>query len=80
MLKEAGFKTVEAIKIMTSNGAKILSNSEIGTVEKGKKANFLVIEGAIEKDIRNIELVFKNGYGYDPKLILKELKGKFGAE
>lgn len=80
LLKEAGFKTEEVIKIMTSNGAKVLSNSEIGTVEKGKKADFVVIEGNIEKDIRNVELVFKNGYGYDPKLILREMKGKFGIE
>lgn len=78
LLKEAGFTTEEALKIMTSNGAKILSNPEIGTVEKGKKANFIVIEGNIEKNIRNVEIVFKDGYGYDPKLILEDLNGKFG--
>lgn len=80
LLKEAGFTTKEVVKIMTSNGAKVLSNSEIGTIEKGKKANFVVINGNIEKNIRKVDLVFKNGYGYDPNLILQELNGKFGVE
>jgi len=80
LLKEAGFTTEEVLKIMTSNGAKVLSNSEIGSIEKGKKADFVVIIGNIDKSIRNVELVFKDGYGYDPKLILQEVKGKFGIE
>ena len=80
LLREAGFKTEEAIKIMTSNGAEILSKSKIGSIEKDKKADFVIINGNIEKNIRNVELVFKDGYGYDPKLILDELEGKFGEE
>jgi len=80
LLTEAGFTTEEVLKIMTSNGAKVLSNSEIGSIEKGKKADFVVIVGNIDKSIRNVELVFKDGYGYDPKLILQEIKGKFGVE
>lgn len=78
LLKEAGFTSEEAIKIMTSNGAEVLSNSEIGVIENGKKADFVVINGDIKENIRNVELVFKDGYGYDPKLILEELNGKFG--
>lgn len=80
LLKESGFTTEEVIKIMTSNGAKVLSDSEIGSIEIGKKANFAVIKGEIKDNIRNIEIVFKDGYGYDPNLILKELNGKFGIE
>lgn len=80
LLKEAGFTTEEALKVMTSNGAKVLSNPETGTIEKDKKADFVIIEGNIEKNIRNVELVFKDGYGYDPKLILEEMEGKFGEE
>ena len=80
LLREAGFKTEEAIKIMTSNGAETLSNSKIGSIEKDKTADFVIINGNIEKNIRNVELVFKDGYGYDPKLILDELEGKFGEE
>lgn len=78
LLREAGFTTEETIKIMTGNGAKILSNPEIGTIEKGKRADFVVISGNINQNIRNVELVFKNGYGYDPKLLLADMNGKFG--
>ena len=78
LLKEAGFTSEEAIKIMTSNGAEVLSNSKIGIIENGKKADFVVINGDIKENIRNVELVFKDGYGYDPKLILEELNAKFG--
>ncbi|MBK6265344.1 amidohydrolase family protein [Marivirga sp. S37H4] len=80
LLKEAGFTTEEALKIMTSNGAKVLSNTEIGSIEKGKKADFMIIDGNVENHIRKIELVFKDGYGYDPQLILKDVKGQFGVE
>lgn len=80
LLKEAGFTTEEAVKIMTGNGAKVLSNSQIGTIEKGKKADFVVVEGNIEENIRNVELVFKDGYGYDPNLLLKGTEGKFGLD
>ncbi len=80
LLKEAGFTNEETLKIMTSNGAKVLSDSEIGTIEKNKKADFIVIKGTIEKGIRNIDFVFKDGYGYDPRLIVEELNGKFGIE
>lgn len=80
LFKEAGFTTEEALKIMTNNGAKVLSNSKIGTIEKGKKADFVVIDGSIEKNMRKVTLVFKDGYGYDSNLILKELNGKFGIE
>lgn len=80
LLKEAGFTTEEAIKILTSNGAKALSDNEIGSIGKGKRADFVVIAGNINDSIRNVETVFKNGYGYDPNLILGELAGRFPAE
>ncbi|MCQ0110951.1 amidohydrolase family protein [Zhouia amylolytica] len=80
LLKEAGFNNQEALKIMTGNGAKVLSNSAIGTIDIGKKANFVILKGPIENSIRHVELVFKNGFGYDPLSILTELKGKFIEE
>ncbi|MFH6605089.1 amidohydrolase family protein [Maribacter algicola] len=77
LLKEAGFTNQEALKVMTTNGAKVLSNRNIGSIVVGKKADFVVIDGQIENSIRNVALVFKDGYGYDPKLILEDIKGKF---
>lgn len=80
LLKETGFSTEEAIKIMTNNGAKVLEDSEIGLIKTGKKANFVVLNGNIKDSIKNVETVFKDGYGYDPKLILQGMDGKFGIE
>ncbi len=80
LLKEAGFTNQEALKVMTANGAKVLSNPDIGSIEVGKKADFVVIDGQIENSIRNAALVFKDGYGYNPKLILEDIKGKFVTE
>ena len=80
LLREAGFNTEQAIKIMTANGAKALSDSQIGSIESGKKADFVIIDGDINDSIRNVETVFKDGLGYDPNQILKELNGKFMVE
>ncbi len=80
LLREAGFTKQEALKIMTSNGAQVLDNPDIGTIEKGKKADFVILEGSLENSIRNIEYVFKDGYGYDPQQILSTVKDKFGLE
>lgn len=65
---------------MTSNGAKAIEDFEIGLIETGKKANFVVIKGDLKDSIKNVETVFKNGYGYNPNLILQEMNGKFGVE
>ena len=43
---EAGFAPAEAVKIMTANGARILGvDRRLGTVEKGKMADLVVLKG-----------------------------------
>ena len=79
----AGFKPEEAIKVMTSNGAKLLGRNDIGPIEKGKKANLVILTGDLEKDdsvIRKVEVVFKNGIGYDPVKLIKAVEGNVGSE
>src|SRR4029077_4249539 len=69
LLVEAGFTPVEAIHIATSNGAGFLGElASIGTLAIGKKADIVVIQGdpsANIKDIERVEIVFKDGVGYD---------------
>ena len=64
-----GFTPLQAIKIATLNGALTLGfEKNIGTIEVGKNADVLVIEGDPSKnisDIRKVEWVFKNGVGYE---------------
>src|SRR5271168_2174613 len=74
LLVEAGFTPVEAIRIATANGAQFLGElDKIGTLEAGKLADLVVINGdpsANIKDIEKVELVFKDGVAYySPKLI-----------
>ena len=82
LLAAAGFTPVQVIHICTFNGAVYLERTkDIGTIEKGKKADLVLINGDIEKDImtiRNTEIVFKNGVGFDSKKMFESVKGKVG--
>lgn len=82
LLVEAGFSFPEAIKICSLNAAVYegIAN-ETGTVTIGKRADLVLIGGDPEKDIRtvrNTEIVFKNGVGFDSKKIFDSLKGTVG--
>ena len=75
LLIEAGFTPVEAIKIMSANGAQVLRElNQRGTITIGKRADLVILDGDLPSTpavIRNVSLVFKDGIGYDaPKLRL----------
>ena len=82
LLVEAGFTPVEAIHIATSNGAEFLGElDKIGTLAPGKLADIVVIQGdpsANIKDIEKVELVFKDGVGYDPAMLIESARGQVG--
>ncbi|MBA2250480.1 MAG: amidohydrolase family protein [Chitinophagaceae bacterium] len=82
LLVEGGFTVVQAIKIATLNGAKYLDRDRmIGSVTAGKNADLVLIDGDLEKDIRDIrktEIIFKNGTGFNSKKIFDSVKGKVG--
>ncbi|HJU85889.1 MAG TPA: amidohydrolase family protein [Gemmatimonadota bacterium] len=82
LLVEAGFTPVQAIQIMTANGAKVLGEYErYGSIEPGKLAELAVVEGdpvARPAEIRNVVLVFKDGLGYDAPKLIESTKGIVG--
>lgn len=82
LLVEAGFTAVEAIKISTLNGAKYLGRDrEIGSIEAGKQADLVVIDGDPEQNmaqVRKMSLVFKKGVGFDSVKLFESMKGKVG--
>ncbi|HSJ62640.1 MAG TPA: amidohydrolase family protein [Gemmatimonadaceae bacterium] len=82
LLIEAGFTPVEAIQIMTLNGAKILGvDAELGSVAAGKIADLVVIRGnpiATHGEIRNVVTVFKDGVGYDAGKLIAATNGLVG--
>jgi imidazolonepropionase-like amidohydrolase len=82
LLVEAGFSPVEAIKIATLNGAVYLGrDKQIGSIAAGKNADLVVIKGDPSKktsDVENVEIVFKDGIGYDSQKLLDSVKGRYG--
>jgi imidazolonepropionase-like amidohydrolase len=82
LLVEAGFSPLEAIKIATMNGAIYLGREkQIGSIATGKNADLVVIKGDPSKqisDVENVEIVFKDGIGYDSQKLLDSVKGRYG--
>jgi enamidase len=82
LLVEAGFTPIEAITIGTLNGAKYLGRADtIGTIAAGKQADIVIVTGdpsANIADVRHVELVFKQGVGFDPAALIESVKGKVG--
>jgi imidazolonepropionase-like amidohydrolase len=65
LMTEAGLTPMQAIIAATNNGAKMLRiDNQCGTLQPGKKADFIVLNGNPLEDIkqtRNIFAVWKNG-------------------
>lgn len=82
LLVEAGFTPVEAIQVATLNGARYLGRERtIGSLEAGKRADLFVVRGEPDRriaDIRQVELVFKEGIGYDRAKLLASVRGRYG--
>ncbi|HLM57180.1 MAG TPA: amidohydrolase family protein [Pyrinomonadaceae bacterium] len=82
LLVEAGFTPTEAIKIATLNGARLLGeDSRIGSVAVGKQADLMVVRGnpaADISDIEKVEMVFKDGVGYDSEKLIQSVQGLVG--
>jgi imidazolonepropionase-like amidohydrolase len=82
LLVDSGFTPVEAIQIATLNGAKFLGeDKQIGSVETGKVADLVLVQGDPSKnikDIENVEVVFKDGVGYDAAKLAAAAKGTVG--
>src|SRR5213080_3990788 len=82
LLVEAGFTPLEAIHIATYNGAQYLGDDRIGTIAPGKQADLVVIKGDPSKkidDIENVEIVFKDGVGYDSAKLIESVRGIVGS-
>ncbi|MDQ3950504.1 MAG: amidohydrolase family protein [Gemmatimonadota bacterium] len=83
LLIEAGFTPVEAVQILTANGAKVLGGADrFGTITTGKRADLVVIRGnpvATPAEIRNVVTVFKDGVGYDSAKLIESVRGAVGV-
>lgn len=82
LLVEAGVTPLEALKIATLNGAKFLGeDARIGSIAVGKQADLMIVKGDPSKninDIENVEIVFKDGVGWDSEKLLQSVRGLVG--
>ena len=82
LLVEAGFTPVQAVQIMTANGAKVLGAFDrFGSITPGKLADLVVIDGdpsSHPADIRHVTMVYKEGIGYDPVPLIESVRGLVG--
>lgn len=83
LLVEAGFTPLEAIRIATLNGAQYLGDADrVGSLAAGKQADLVVLQGDPSQkieDIENVEIVFKDGIGYDSAKLIESVRGVAGA-
>ncbi|MCX2743769.1 amidohydrolase family protein [Mangrovivirga sp. M17] len=84
MMSEIGIPNNEIIKIATINSATSMGLEEkLGSIEKGKLADIIIIKGNPLEDIystRSVHTVIKNGEIYDSRTILAQCEGKLGPE
>lgn len=82
LLVEAGFTPLQAIKIASFNGAKFLGeDAHIGSIAPGKQADLMVVKGnpaANINDLERVEIVFKDGVGYDSEKLVQSVQGLVG--
>ncbi|MEE3325828.1 MAG: amidohydrolase family protein [Myxococcota bacterium] len=78
----AGLPPVSVLKAATINGAKALGvDDKLGSVEVGKRADLVIVEGNPLDDIRTarqIRLVIKEGVVHAPDALLQSAEGKIG--
>ena len=84
LLVEGGFSPIEAIRVATLNGATYLGRADrVGSLAVGKDADILLIAGDPSfriADIEKLELVFKDGVGYDSAKLLASGRGMVGSQ
>ena len=73
MLQQGGMRPMEALRAATIDGARYLGlDSELGTLEKGKLADLIVLDRNPLENIRHSEslaMVMLNGRLYDAKTL-----------
>jgi enamidase len=76
----AGLTPIDVLKAATIDGARAIHRGDdLGSLEVGKRADFLLVDGKPDQDIsdiRKLTAVFKDGIGYDPQKLYDDAKGK----
>ena len=57
LLVETGLTPTEALRTATINPARLFPGAEVGTIEAGKRADFVLLDGNPLSDIRNTQRI-----------------------
>ena len=81
-MTHAGLPPAAVLKAATINGARALRvENKLGTVESGKLADLVVVEGNPLEDIkqaREVKFIVRDGVLHDPASLLRTAEGKIG--
>lgn len=84
LLRESGLSAEHAVQVTTYNGARVLGvEAKLGSVEKGKIADLVLLKGDLVADpsvIRNVVTVYKDGVAYDPARLIDAVRGRVGID
>jgi imidazolonepropionase-like amidohydrolase len=84
LYREAGFTPMEAIQAATSVPARVMGlSSEVGTIEAGKRADLLIVDGnplQHFEDLRRVWLVVAGGKRYAPAPLWRSVGFAAGGE
>ena len=82
LLVEAGLTPLEALRVASLNGARFLGrDQDIGTLAVGKRADLLLVKGDPStriEDLEKLEIVFRDGVGYDSAKLVALVRGQVG--
>lgn len=77
-----GWDPMDVLKMATIDGATFLNiANDTGSINIGKIADLIIVSGSPDitiEDIKNVELVFHNGIGYNPKTLREAAIGMVG--
>jgi imidazolonepropionase-like amidohydrolase len=80
LLTECGLSPMAALRAATQQAAAALSEPDIGTIQTGKLADFVILDRDPLQDpanLRQIWRVVKGGHVHDPAVLLAPLKAKY---
>ncbi len=84
LLRESGLTAEQAVQVVSYNGARVLGvDGKLGSVEKGKIADLVLLKGDLVADpsvIRNVVTVYKDGVAYDPAKLIDAVRGRVGVD
>lgn len=84
LLRESGLTAEQAVQVVSYNGARVLGvEGKLGSVEKGKTADLVLLRGDLVADpsvIRNVVTVYKDGVAYDPAKLIDAVRGRVGID